>query len=364
LNNNRCRKEYGGEMGFWADEEAASLRLARMSLHLVGGDEAFEPQAEMPVEHDDFLLKMLREIASDGVFKFRPRSATKSTIQQIASRDLGFESGAQNLAEDFCREHRGRHRDGAFFVFELGTNDADTLIYALVKYDYSQALERVDREGLNGLRRIVEAFSADKGSIQKAAIIRTRGGVVEDSISTRDRMGKPAPELTDYFRMFLDVERTRDDRQLTKDVKSVIRTVLQDHSEHLTDTMSVSVSRGFDVLRNASEVDEGTVKHAVWTGAGEPSDEAFRTVLDAAVDRLLKRRKLSGISFAPTKDVLRRSVRRKVTTDEGVTLEYDTSLAGGAVLEEDLVDGGKRFIVTTKGYKDAVLDDQPERAAR
>lgn len=351
-------------MGFWAENEAASLRLSRMSLHLVGGDEAFEAQPEMPVEHDDFLLKMLREIASDGVFRFRPRSATKSTIQQIAARELGFETGAQNLAEDFCREHRGRHRDGAFFVFELGTHETETLIYALVKYDYSQALERVDREGLNGLRRIVEAFSADKGSIQKSAIVRTRNGVVEDTISTRDRMGKPAPELTDYFRMFLDVERTRDDRQLTKDVKSVIRTILQDHSDHLTYRMSVSVSRGFDVLRNASQVDEGTIKHAVWTGAGEPADEALRTVLDAAVDRLLKRRKLSGVLFTPSRDVLRRSVRRKVTTDEGVTLEYDTSLAGGAVLEEDLADGGKRFIVTTKGYKDAVLDDQPERAAR
>lgn len=50
-------------MGFLSDEESLSLRLARMSLHIVGSEGEFEPQPELPIEHEDFLLKILREIA-------------------------------------------------------------------------------------------------------------------------------------------------------------------------------------------------------------------------------------------------------------------------------------------------------------
>jgi len=67
---------------------------------------------------------------------------------------MSFQEGSQALAADFCRLHRGSSKDGAFFVFELGVSDESTNIYALVKYDYSHALEIVHREGATGLRRI------------------------------------------------------------------------------------------------------------------------------------------------------------------------------------------------------------------
>lgn len=351
-------------MGFLTDDEAESLRLARMSLHLVGGEEEFEPQPELPVEHDDFLLKILRDIASDSVFQFKDRSVTRSTLEQMASRTMTFQDGAQALAEDFCRLHRGRHRDGAFFVFELGVNDSEVRIYALVKYDYSQALELVHKEGTNGLRRIVEAFSNEKSSIQKSAVIRTADGIAEPAVSTRDRMGRPAPALTDYFQDYLQVERSRDDRDLTLEVKELIRTALKDHKEFLTDGMAVSVSRGFEVLRTASEVNEEVIKQAVWVGAGQPDDTDIQNKLNAAVDRLVKRKRLSGLSFAPQQEALRRSIRLKVTTEEGVTIEYDKGLEGQAVVKEDLGDGTTRFVVTTKEYKDDVIPDRPGRTAR
>ncbi len=186
-------------MGFLTAEEIEGLRIARHSLHIVGGDGDFEPQPELPVEHDDFLLAILKEIASDSIFRFEDGSTTRDTIEAIARREQTFEQGAQALARDFCRFHSGGARDGAFFVFELGVADENVRLYGLVKYDYRQALELVHREGVNGLRRIVEAFVSDKASIQKAAIIRTVGGVAEAGISTRDRMGRPSPELTDFF---------------------------------------------------------------------------------------------------------------------------------------------------------------------
>lgn len=350
-------------MGFLTDREAASLRMARMSLHIVGGEDEFEPQPELRIEHDDFLLQMLRDIASDSVYRFAEISTTRATIESIATREIGFEEGAQALAADFCRLHRGGAKDGAFFVFELGVAEADVNIYALVKYDYSQALEIVHREGATGLRRIVEAFVSNKSAIQKSALVRARAGVAEPGLSTRDRMGRPAPVLTDFFRDYLQVTRERSDQELTSDVKEVVRTALMDNREFLPKgSLATCVSRATGVLRNAPEINEAIIRQAVWVGAGQPADDETRARFDSSVDRLVRRKKLAGLAFAPARAVLPRSVKRTVTTDEGVRLEYNTALEGQTVVEEKLPDGRTRFVVTTEGYTDGVNSDRTGRA--
>jgi hypothetical protein len=350
-------------MSFLTDEESTSLRLARMSLHIVGGDDGFEPQPELPVEHDDFLLQILREIASDSVYSFEDASTTRSTIEAIATRDVTFDEGAQELARDFCRLHGGGAKDGAFFVFELGVADDATKIYALVKYDYSQALEIVHRDGGAGLRRIVEAFVGNKSAIQKSALIRTISGVAEDAVSTRDRMGRPAPELTDFFQKYLQVTRARSDHELTDTVKEIIRTALSDNKEFLPKGgVAICVSMANNVLRNAPEINEDVIKQAVWVGAGQPDNDEIRKKFESSINRLMRRRKLVGLSFPPAPSALPRSIKRTVTTDEGVKLEYNTALEGQAVIEETLPNGRIRFTVTTQGYTDDVNSNRIRHA--
>lgn len=332
-----------------------------MSLHIVGGDE-FVPEPELPVEHDDFLLDRVREVASDSVYRFQDVSMTRDTLQSIASRAVGFEEGAQALAREFCRFHRGTARDGAFFVFELGVEDEAAQLYALMKYDYGQALELVQREGATGLRRIVEAFVSDRNAIQKAALVRVVNGVAEAPISTRDRMGRPAPNLTDYFIDYLQVTRDRTDAELTASVKDLVRTALQDHRELLpAGGVAAGVSRALEVLRNAPIINEDVLNQAIWVGAGQPDDESVRDALDTAVGRLVRRKRLSGVAFPPDGAQLGRPVRRVVKTDEGVTLEYDTGLEGQAVRRVELDDGATQFIVTTRRYTDAVLAEPTRR---
>lgn len=346
-------------MSFLTDEERASLRLARMSLHIVGDEDEFEPQPELPVQHDDFLLQILRDIAADGVYRFADISTTRTTLEAIATRRLGFQEGAQTLAADFCRLHRGAVRDGAFFVFELDVSDVGVNLYAFVKYDYSQALEIVHREGATGLRRIVEAFVSNKSAIQKSALVRTRDGVAEPTISTRDRMGRPAPLLTDFFSNYLQVVRERSDQELTSDVKEVVRQALVDNREALPrGGVATCVSRATGVLRNASEINEEVIRQAVWVGAGQPEDEEIKAQFDNSVSRLVRKKKLTGLAFPPSPAVLPRTVKRTVTTEEGVRLEYNTALEGQTVVEEQLPDGRTRFSVTTRGYTDAVNSDR------
>lgn len=351
-------------MSFLTDAEAASLRLARMSLHIVGGDEEFEPQDELPIEHDDFLIDLLKAIASDGVYRFADISTTRATIEAIAKRQTGFQEGSQALAADFCRLHKGAVKDGAFFVFELGVAEENVNIYALVKYDYSQALEIVHREGNTGLRRIVEAFVGSKAAIQKSAVVRTRNGAAEPVLSTRDRMGRPAPLLTDFFQGYLQVVRERTDDQLTADVKEAVRLALSDNREFLPrGGLATCVSRANGVLRNAPEINEEVIKQAVWVGAGQPEDDETKSRFDTSIDRLVRKKKLSGLAFAPSAAVLPRSVRRTITTQEGVRIEYNTALDGQAVLEQTLDDGRVRFVITTESYTDGVNADRAGRAA-
>lgn len=344
-------------MSFLTDSEASSLRLARMSLHIVS-DEEFRPEPELAVEHDDFLLDRIRDIASASIYRFDEVSATRDTIEAIAKREVGFEEGAQTLAREFCRFHRSGTRDGAFFVFELGVDDDNVRLYALMKYDYGQALELVERQGAAGLRRIVEAFVGDKSAIQKSALVRVVNGAAEASISTRDRMGRPAPQLTDYFVRYLQAVRDRADSELTTAVKEVVRTALQDHREYLPPGgVASAVSRALEVLRNTETVTEDVVSHAVWVGAGQPADDQVRDSLKKAVGRLIKRKRLAGITFPPDGSQLGRPITRVVRTEEGVTIQYNTGLEGQAVRRVDLPDGATQFVVTTRKYTDAVISE-------
>jgi hypothetical protein len=352
-------------MGFLTEQEAESLRLSRMSLHIVGGDGEFEAQPELEVEHDDFLLQIIKDIASDGIYSFDDLSATKANIERMATAEVTFENGAQLLASDFFRLHVQSAKDGAFFVFELSVDDERTSIYALIKYDYSPVLEVVQGDGPQKLRQILEAFANRKSAIQKSAVVRTRDGSVEAQISTRDRMGRPAPLLTDFFQNYLQVKRDRDDEQLTRDAKDVVRKSLQDNIEILPrGGFAASLSRANSVLRDAQQINETVINQAVWVGAGQPEDPEYVQKLEKAAAKHLTKARLTGINFAPARAALPRALKRTVTTDEGVRLEYSTDLVGQAVVVEGLPDGRTRFIVTTRNYRDDVQPDRIRGAAR
>jgi hypothetical protein len=80
---------WGIVMSFLTDAEAASLRLARMSLHIVSNED-FVPEPELDIEHDDFLLERVRDIASDSVYRFQDISTTRDVVEQVSRRDVGF----------------------------------------------------------------------------------------------------------------------------------------------------------------------------------------------------------------------------------------------------------------------------------
>ena len=341
-------------MSFLTDAETASLSINHMILHVVGGKEAFEPQPTMEgVGHIDFFLARIQDAAVSGVHRFEEKSSTRELLQQIASSSVGFEEGAQELSRRFSKDHVGSSRNGAFFVFELGTDDPNVFLYSLIKYDYAEAIELYAKKGRNALRQIVQAFVRQKRAIQKSCLVRVRDGVVENGVSAIDRMGD-SPDLTDYFQKFLEVVRDRDTRELSERLSEVLRSTLQQCKAQLPNQdVPAALSATKDFLRGRESVDDEGIREALFMAAGRPAEDA-RAEIDKVLSKQLKDKKLTGVSFRPDPNTLRRAARRKIQTAEGVLLVYPGEQEDRAVTRQPNEGGG--WTITIKTAEQLVQD--------
>lgn len=343
-------------MGFFTEPEIENLTIQRMSLHVVGGGLEFAPRDELEVVHNEFLLGVIKSIAADPVYRFNAISAIRAIIEAVTRDEQSFNDGAQALAHHFHQLHdRGRTSEGAFFVFELGTMDERIRLYALIKYDYRRVLELQQNDGVATLREIVEALVNDKSAVQKSAIIRIVNGRAEPDLSTQDRMSRRKPDLTDFFQRYLEASRARDDEELTRGARNVVQETLRDTKEQHGQAVPQAVARANEVLRNAPVITEDVIRNAVWAGAGHPDDAQVREALDRATGRHITRNKLGDCEFNTARQALPRSLKKRILTAEGVTIEYDTTLDGGAVRQQQLEDGRTIFVIETLEFSQDVL---------
>jgi hypothetical protein len=341
-------------MSFLTDEERQSLEINAMILHVVG-EEGFTPEPQRTVEHAPFFIARILDTDVAPVYSFTERSATRLGLEKIARGEQGFEEGTQELSYQFSQQHRTSAREGAFFIFELTTDNPRVKLYSLVKYDYREAIEQADSSssGQNLLRRIVHAFIADKKAIQKSALVRVVDGEAEAAISAHDRV-KAAPEISDYFAAFLGVERTRSDKELNEQVVQVLRKTLQDSRDILPDrdvARALRYAKG--LLRDRQEIREEAVADAVLAAADNPVDEETRATLIRRVTYKMRAAKLSGLVFPPDRQVLRRPPLRRVKTTEGVVLTYPDDANALTVQRQGTPNGGEIITITT----DRVVED-------
>lgn len=307
-------------MGFLTDAERQSLRIEAMILHVVG-EEEFTPEPAREVgEHAPFFVRRILDIDVAAVYEFKQVAHVRDGLERIARDEVAFEHGAQELSREFSRLHGTTARDGAFFILALGVDAPQTRLYALIKYDYSEAIEQTD--GAGRLRRIVHAFIADKKAIQKSALIRVVNGCAEAAVAARDR-AKSAPEIADYFATFLDVERNRSDEDLNRAAVEVLRRTIQESKELLADNdVARALRHARGVLRDRQEICDEAIVDAVLAAAGNPEDEATRDTLTRRTMQKLRAHKLAGLVFRPDRQVLRKPSMHRLRTTEGVVLMY------------------------------------------
>lgn len=335
-------------MGFLTDEEDYSLHIEKMNFQIVG-EETFTPRRAMQtVEFEDFFLARIRDMDASSVFRFKEGSRTKLALEGIARGGQQFARGAAQLASEFDSRHVGQSSSGAFFSFELSVSDPEVKLYAMLKYDYREVLAPTRAGSANQLRKIVEAFVQDKRALQKSCLVRVRNGSAEVELSAKDRNGK-SPNITDFFTAFLDVERNRDDVELNREVAQAVMEVLKANKGLLPNQdIGEALGTARERLRTSASINDATVLDAVLVAAGRPQESDTTATFEAAVVRELRRRRISGLDFPPDENVLKKAVRRRVVTREGVRLDYPQSLDGIRVSTEVQQNGSATITITTE----------------
>ncbi|MGR6431020.1 hypothetical protein ACU5AY_08890 [Rhizobium sp. PAMB 3174] len=351
-------------MSFFHDDEFDSITIKKMIVHVVGGKQDFAPQPALPVDeepHIAFFLARIVDAAVSPVHKFEDKSATSALLKEMATNAITFEKGGQELARRFQLDHVGSSSGGAFFVFELGTDNPETTFYSLIKYDYREAVELYAKDGKSAFRQIVQAFVKEKRAIQKSCLVRVRAGVVEGEASAFDRMGE-APDLTDYFQKFLEVRRDRDTKELSDRLSGVLRDTIRDCRKYLPgNDAKLALNVAKESLSGRDIVDDEAIREAIFVAAGRPAED-IRAEIDKSLDRHLKSQKLTGVSFKPDPKSLKRAPRMKLRTAEDVLVEYPGEQEDRAVTRTRDERGG--WVITIKTSEALVEDDFVGKKAR
>ena len=346
-------------MSFLADEELDSVCVTRMILHVVGRqDEPFLPQPEIDVQQQEFFRSRIIAEAGDGVHQFADDSPLKPIVERMARGETGFEEGGQALAHRFWELHVRQSISGAFFTLELRSDVPDTVLYALIKYDYREAVELAQAEGRSVLRAIVQAFVKERRAVQKFCLIRARGGAVEQIVSASDRM-KEAPDLTDYFERYLGVTRSRTNAELSQRFNEALRGSLEEIKEQLPrGDVGGAVARAKIALQGRNTVSNDDVVDAVMHAAERPEDEPTRARIEAVTRRRLKRQNLQDVEFRPDRRTLQVQPRRIVRTAEEVRLEFPAEELGSTVFRQDTPNGVVFTIRPSRLIEDGTLPDR------
>lgn len=339
-------------MGFFTEDELASLTIVKMDFQVIG-DGDFTPRERMrEVEHAEFFLERILAVDMAPVFTFQDDSRTKASLQKIASRSRQFATGAVDLANDFDRLHRGGQTGkGAFFSFELSGGRAETKLYAMLKYDYSEVLapseRRAGAQNTKQLRRIVEAFVKDKRALQKSALFRVVNGQAEVLIAAKDRAAK-SPNITGFYSTFLGVTRERDDIELNKAVSDAVLEVLKSAPVNTwPEGKAIARATVVDILRRSVEINDDAIVNALFVAAGRPENENIVEDLKDLTMGVLRKKKIAGLEFPPNLDVLKAAAKRKIRTKEKISIEYPESLQDVRVTTVRKPDGSATITITT-----------------
>ena len=335
-------------MGYLSDEEIDSLRVERMIIHLVGKpDEEFVPRDEIDVQQEGFFRARIQNEAGDGVHSFVDGSEVRQILERLAKTEMTFTEGGQALARRFFDLHVRQSVSGAFFVIQLSSDVPNSVLYALVKYDYREVVELTNADGKSVLRAIVQAFVKERHAVQKFCLVRVTNGVADENVCASDRM-RQAPDLTDYFERYLGVKRSKSTTELSKRLNEALRATLQEVKDEIPNSdVGAAMSTAKLALQARATVSNDDVVDAILHAANRPEDESVRSRIDTVTRRRLKHQQLEDVEFRPDRSALRVQPRRIVRTVEEVRLEFPGEELGRSVTRE-IVDEDVVFTVRTR----------------
>lgn len=340
-------------MSFLTDAEKDALSIRRMVFHVVGKD--FEEPTLLPEiappQEPAFFVGRVRSALTGNLFAFREGSAVEAALRHIA--DGGdFTAGTQALARDFHARHRTGTSNGAFLVFELDVG-ADVPVYALVKYDHDEVVRYSLGAAQPRLERLQEAFVKKPEAMQKIALVRLAPGS-GGHVMVRDRSKRT--HISEYFEGFLNARRLNEPAELAGKFVEAVKDAYKTHKAELPlDVQAGGVNRLYDVLRQDGQRYDPEDREPLLTALFGTLPEA--APIRGTLDRQLRDRGVAEESFEIGPGHVRKPTKRRLETQEGVTVLYDEE---SSPTRTKMPDGRVRIEILTAG----VLKDDVDTEIR
>lgn len=349
-------------MPFLAPEEMAALHVEDLIFHVVGKTQADLilmdeiMAADATVGLQKWFLDRLRTANGGNVFDFTKPSLVRDSLAAIQANPSCFVAESRSLAQGFQNQHTGATAKGVFLVMRLSCQG--NMLHALMKYDHEETLSYLtDLEGGKRraeVKRILNTFTEKTESVQKCCIVRLTpdGG----EICVRDRSNKK--NISDYFRAFLGVKRRHDARSLTTKLtevtKAAVRRVMDDLSPEVARNLN---QRIFDAIQTTAGFDpEDPLPFLIAVVGPLPDNSKLQKVFL----RELEKENVDQEAFEFDKAAVRRPRRRRITTQEGISVVYDSADASLISTERR----GDRDVITINSAKITEHDDEPDPAKR
>jgi hypothetical protein len=300
------------------NDEVEALKIENFIFHVVhhGADDPLLFDDTPLGTFEQFFIDRIKETLNGNKFLFKEQSQVKEKLESWEKGEHTFVDISKNLARQFHRVGDKRMKTGVLIVIGLRTNERK--LYSLIKYD-SEKVVTFTREGAKAiLQAVTNNFTESPKALQKSALIDLKSNEAEVVII--DRMSRSG--ISDFYKIFLGVERLRNPKEMTSDLVKVIRKTVKTHAENLPRTITSRVSEKIIEIAQARKEYEVETFFSDFFGINA-SDE-IRQTFDKELDDL----KLTGEAFVYDEDELPKSEDKKYMTSEGIRITMPAKAKG------------------------------------
>ncbi|KPB50870.1 Uncharacterized protein ALO57_02013 [Pseudomonas coronafaciens pv. oryzae] len=235
-------------MATLTDDQIASLKISNFLFHVVhhgkGDPDYFE---DVPLgKFETFFIARIKDTLRGNRFSFLDGSSVRTEIVKWQDKKTDFLNLSKVLAFQFNEFYDKRVTLGVLIVIELWAGDKR--YYSLIKYDSDEVVSFTRSGAKAVLADVVNNFTQSAKSLQKSALIDLDADAGEGQVAVIDRQTRSS--ISDIFRKFLGVERTKKPAELTDSLhKAVIKLV----TKHKDDFPSSFTYRAGDQVREIAE---------------------------------------------------------------------------------------------------------------
>lgn len=310
------------------------IAITKFIFHIVhDGQKSATLMDDTPLgKFDVFFKERILEVIDGNRFEFVEGSLFLDKMLEINSRPSKFIEVSKELAREFHTHQDKRIKPGVMILMQLKIKQQRAFV--LIKYDNENVITYQKKGTQALLSEISNTFSKNKNALQKSAIV-----YMEDTpyVSVIDHSERE--HITQFFKGFLGVERSYDEKTLTEKLRECYINTIKEHK----DTLPASYTRHanelfYEIVQKQKEYEKETFVKTIF-------GEHYTDDIQRTFRRQAHKSDIQGEHFTLYKDIQKPS-KRKYRTSEGVLIQYSQD-ASDTVHIDDTKDDKTIITITT-----------------